>query len=291
MKSFNRKARIIRLIALPLLCAAAPTACGKISETNSEEHPQLRYTSFGSGSKTMVVVPGLSTGYVTDNTEALAAAFADFTDDYTVYVFDVRDDVPQGNTISRMGEDLVTAINDLGLKDLYMYGCSMGGMQCIYVAGTYPQLVKKVAVAASACKGNETSEGVIGSWIQLAEDNKRNELTADMGRLIYSPAFYEANKEAFSAMGDDLTDEMLTRFINTAKAIIGLDLTKEAAAIKCPVFVIGSQGDRVLTYQASEKIAEITGGQFYLYGEEYPHAVYDEAPDLRSRVKEFFDQE
>lgn len=250
----------------------------------------IRHISFGSGEKTMVVVPGLSLGHVTDGAAAIENAFSAFTGDYTVYLFDIRDDVPEDYTLPRMGEDLAAAIRELGLKDIYLYGCSMGGMQSIYLAGHYPELVKKVAVAASACKANDTANAVIGSWIRLAKDGKCRELTADMGQRIYSRAFYEAYQQAFAAMADNLTPEILERFIHTASAIPNMDLTKEASAIQCPVLVLGAKGDRVLTAQASAEIAEKTGGELFLYGEDAPHAVYDEAPDLRDRVKAFFDK-
>lgn len=281
---------IRRILALTPIMALMLSACEEKKNTSGKDaNTGIRYVSFGHGEKTMVVVPGLSTGFVVDIAPAVAVALSTFTDEYTVYLFDVREDVPEDYTIHRMGEDLATAIKDLGLKNIYMYGCSLGGMQCVYVAGKYPELVEKVVVASSACKVNETANTVIGNWIRLAKEGKRQELTEDMGRLIYSHAVYEANKKAFSAMADGLTDELLTRFIHTANAIPNMDISEEAAAIKCPVLILGSAGDKVLTAEASFEIADITGGEIYMYGEEYSHAVYDEAPDFRDRVKSFFD--
>lgn len=284
MKRIMQIGIILAFAFLLLACAQKEAVTGK------DDTMGIRYLTFGHGEKTMVVVPGLSIGYVTDNPQAIEEAFAAFTEDYTVWLFDIREDVPEDYTLRRMGDDLAETIRSLGLKDIYLYGCSMGGMQSLYIAGTYPELVKKVAVAASACQANENSDAVIGNWLRLAQAGECRELTADMGQRIYSQAVYEANAEAFEAMADSLTEDALTRFIRTASAIPGMDLTQEAAAIRCPVLVLGSAGDRVLTDRASAQSAEITGGELYLYGEEYPHAVYDEAPDLRPRVKAFFDR-
>lgn len=280
---FKTVVLLVLLLALPFAVHAENTEADRGGNSMG-----IRYISFGSGEKTMVVVPGLSIGYVTDSAAAIEAAFSGFTQEYTVYLFDIRDDVPEDYTISRMGEDLVAVIQELGLKNIYLYGCSMGGMQSIYIAGHYPELVEKVAVAASACELNETARTVVSNWIQLAQAGARQELMADMGQRIYSKAFYDANKEAFAAMADGLTEETLTRFVRTASAIPSMDLTAEAAAIQCPILILGSAGDQVLTGQASARIAEITGGEFFLYSEAYPHAVYDEAPDLRDRVSAFF---
>lgn len=249
----------------------------------------IRYVQFGSGKKTMVIVPGLSIGYVTDSAEAIEQAFSAFTKDYTVYLFDIRDSVPEGYTISAMGEDLSKAIRKLGLTDLYLYGCSMGGMQSIYLAGTYPELVRKLVVVSSACKASAMSEKVIGHWINLAKERKCYDLTMDMGRKIYSGAFFEAAQGAFEVMAEGMDEAVLQRFIRTAGAIRGMDLRKEASMIQCPLLIMGSEGDKVLGPEATKIIAEKTKGELYMYGKEYPHAIYDEAPNLRDRAKAFMD--
>ncbi len=260
-----------------------------IRKKQGKTNPKIRHISFGTGKKTMVIVPGLSIGYVTDYAQAIENAFSAFVDDYTVYLFDVRDDVPENYTVRDMGEDLVTAIKGLDLDHVYLYGCSMGGMESMYVAGEYPELVEKIVVAASACKSNDTSDAVIGNWIRLAAAGRYHELTENMGKLINSQRVYEASSKAYSAMADGLSSESAHRFINIANAIPKMDISETAAKINCPILILGSKGDKVLTAEASAVIAEITGGELYLYGAEYPHAVYDEAPDLRDRVKAFFD--
>lgn len=248
----------------------------------------MRCVSFGSGEKTMVVVPGLSLNFVTDNAQLLENNFAPFTDEFTVYVFDVKEDVPEDYSLFQMGDDLAAAIQDLGLSNIYMLGCSMGGMESICVAGRYPELVKKVVVAASSCKANENSDRVFSRWIKLAKEGKCRELTDDIGQKIYSKAVYEANREVFSAMADNLTDSLLSRFVRSAGAMVGADITEEASHIRCPMLVVGSLGDEVMTAKASEQIADITGNELLMYGKEFPHAVYDEAPDFLEKVRTFF---
>lgn len=66
-------------------------------------------------------------------------------------------------------------------------------------------------------------------------------------------------------------------------------MTEEAAMIKCPVLVLDSRGDKLFDTEDFYRTAEMTGGEIYLYGTEYSHTVFDEAPDFRNRVKAFFD--
>ncbi|MCF0111427.1 MAG: alpha/beta hydrolase [Erysipelotrichaceae bacterium] len=255
-----------------------------------EETTQIRYISFGTGEKTMVIVPGLSTGYVTDSAQAVADGFAAFTEDYTVYLFDVREEVPEGYTIEEMGNDLASVMISLGLHDVYLYGCSMGGMESLYIAGTYPKLVKKLTVVSSACEENAVLNETIGNWVKLAEENKRTELTLDMGQKIYTTALFEAYREVFEGMGEGLDETMLTRFTRLATAIRNLNLTETAGKITCPVLVIGSEGDQVLSGDASVRIAEVTKGELVMYPEDSSHAIYDEIAEVKEKAKEFFDK-
>ena len=49
---------------------------------------KIRYTKFGSGAKTLVILPGLSLKSLDTYADAVEGAFSSFGDDYTVYVFD-----------------------------------------------------------------------------------------------------------------------------------------------------------------------------------------------------------
>ncbi len=57
--------------------------------------------------------------------------------------------------------------------------------------------------------------------------------------------------------------------------------------IKCPVFVIGSKADKVLGGGSTEMLAEKLDCKLFIY-EGFGHAVYDEAPDYKQKILEFF---
>ncbi len=60
--------------------------------------------------------------------------------------------------------------------------------------------------------------------------------------------------------------------------------------MKCQTFVIGSEGDRVATAQASNEIARALGCKKYIYDKSFGHAVYDEAPDYKKRCLNFLNE-
>ena len=62
---------------------------------------QMSFVSFGQGDKAFVILPGLSDGLATVRGKALllAAPYRKFIDDWTVYMFSSKDELPEGYSI------------------------------------------------------------------------------------------------------------------------------------------------------------------------------------------------
>ena len=75
----------------------------------------MDYICFGNGAETMVILPGLSVQSVLPQAKAIAKQYARFTDDYTVYLFDRRKELPPVYTVEDMANDTVQAMESLGL--------------------------------------------------------------------------------------------------------------------------------------------------------------------------------
>ncbi len=77
-------------------------------------------------------------------------------------------------------------------------------------------------------------------------------------------------------------------WIRLAKACLTFDSYDSLPSIECPVLVLGSKGDRVVTMEGSVELAEALCCELYLYEDCFGHAVYDEAPDYMKRCLEFY---
>ena len=94
------------------------------------DNTDLYYVSFGSGSKTLVVLPGLSDGLATVKGKAwiLSLPYRKYLKDYTVYMFSRKNKMPEGYTIREMAQDQVRAMKKLGIQSACILGVSQGGM-------------------------------------------------------------------------------------------------------------------------------------------------------------------
>lgn len=269
---------------------AEPTAAPASAsvKTVSSGGMEMDYIVFGSGEKTFVILPGLSVHSVMGSADAIAEAYKDFADEYTVYLFDRAKDISDGYTVRDMAADTAKAMKALGIENADVFGASQGGMIAEYLAIDYPELVHKLILGSTLAKPNDGFNDIVDEWISLAEEKQETKLLESFVDSVYSEATLESYRDTLISMNSGISDEEYARFIILARACKSFDCYGELSGIKCPVLVIGSEGDRVVTAEGSEQIADALGCELYLYGDNYGHGVYDEAPDYRQRCLDFF---
>ena len=242
---------------------------------------------FGSGEKTLAIIPGMSIKPISHSAEAIAAAFADFACDRTVYVFGRGRKVREDVSIETLAADVAEAMDGLGLRGADVFAVSLGGMIALRLALTRPELVRSL-VLCSTCAGlGEFGRAETGKWAALADRGDGNALCREMIAAIYSPEFVAENRSAFDLLESMGEPDDIDRIGRLVRATAGFDVTGELGRITCPAFVLGSERDAVLSPEAVRALAAGLGCDIYMY-EGYSHAVYDEAPDFRGRIREFF---
>lgn len=251
----------------------------------------MDYFCFGNGKKTMVILPGLSVQSVMASAEAIGQAYDIFRNEYTVYVFDRRNEVSEGYSIHQMADDTAMAMQRLNLKDIHLFGASQGGIMSLLIAARHPEMVSSVVVGSAVCKVSEHMEKTVGHWIELAEKGDAVSLYLDFGEKIYPAAAFESFRDMMAQAGQSVTAEELSRFVIMASSMKDLDIREEIKNIACPVLIIGAQDDEVLGSEACGKLADcLTDAALYVYNG-YGHAAFDMAPDYKERIYRFFEGE
>ena len=248
---------------------------------------EMEYIVFGEGKTPFVMIPGISMSSVIFSAEFIAAAYARFGASHTVYVFDRKKHVTPGYSVEDMAADTADAMRRLRLANADVFGTSQGGMIAQRIAENAPELVGRLILASTLARPNETSRAVFDRWCELSAAGDIRALNRDVFYHVYSDEYLAKYRRAFSRLERSGTQEELRRFTVLAEACRRFDGWQELTVIRCPVLVIGSEKDRTVSAQGSREIAEKLGCALYLY-EGYGHAVYDEAPDYKDRIAEFF---
>ena len=291
------------LLLLALGWTVLPAGSAFAAESPAAEIPietvetgefSMDYFRFGEGEKCFVILPGLSVQSVMGSAAAVADAYQMFAEEYTVYLFDRRKELPESYSVHDMARDTAEAIRALGLEDICLFGTSQGGMIALDIAIENPDLVDRLILGSTSACITEESAGVIDEWIALAEAGDAKALYLAFGEAIYPPETFEAAKDLLLTAAETVTEEELSRFVILAAGIRDFDVSAELGKIACPVLAIGSEDDRVLGGDATLQIAQALGARpdfvLYMY-EGYGHAAYDTAPDYRDRILGFLAEE
>lgn len=247
---------------------------------------QFDYITFGSGAKPLIMIQGLNTRGIKGAAVSLAYTYRMFTKDYKVYLFDRRPVLHDGITVGEMASDVAAAMDALGIRNADVLGVSQGGMIAQYLAIGRPDLVRRMVLAVTLSKNNETVARVIDDWIDMSKRGAMKELVADMAEKLYSETYVKKYRPLMPLLTILQKPRDVDRFVTLAKSCLTCDTYECLGEIKCPTLVIGGRQDKVVTGEASEEMAKKIGCRLHMY-EGLGHAAYEEASDFNQIVYDF----
>ena len=250
---------------------------------------QFDYIRFGSGKKPLIMIQGLNTRGIKGAALSLAYMYCIFAKEYTVYLFDRRPVVYDGITVRDMAADIASAMDALGLRNADVFGTSQGGMIAQYLAIDRPDLVRRLVLAVTLSRNNDTVKQVVGDWIEMAERGDMKRFVLDMAEKMYSETYVKKYRPLMPLLTILQKPKDVKRFVILAKSCLSCDTYDILDKIKCPTLVIGGKQDKVVSGVASEEIAEKLGCRLHMY-DNLGHAAYEEAQDFNQMVYDFLSE-
>lgn len=262
-----------------------------LMSTVQESHLEMDGTymnviRFGAGGKVFVMLAGISLSGLEGLGASIAQAYELLTRDYTVYVFDRKKLLPDDYTTEDMAEDVYRALRQLGVERADIYGVSHGGMMAQVLALNHPELVSSLVLCSTQARAGAEVKEVTRTWRAFAEARDVVGLNRYFFERVYSEEYLFGFRDALPELEKVGTDEDCRRFEVLAKAVSDFDLYDRLDGIRCPVLVLGSANDRVISVESMIELADRLGCERYIYSG-FGHAVYDEAPDIKKRIYDF----
>ena len=251
---------------------------------------EMPYITFGTGERAFVILPGLSVKSVLFSARPIENGYKCFSEKYTVYVFDRRSNLPERYSIKDMADDTAVVMEALGIRDADVFGASQGGMIAMCLAAYHPAMVHSLALGSTSPRCEDTIRTTCEKWIAYAEAGDLTGLTGDFLDRLFSVNTIRQFRDYLIHMNDNASEEDLRHFIILAQAIVDFDMRDDLKKITCPTLAIGAENDLTISVGGTYEIAEALGCEMYIYGSEYGHCVFDEAPDYKQRLMDFFDK-
>lgn len=247
---------------------------------------EMEYVAFGSGDRTLVVLPALSYRSVQGVGAVLAHRYQLIGQDCRVYFLDARAHLPKQVTVSELAEDAAEAMGKLGISRADVLGMSLGGMTAQYLALNHPERVRKLVLAVTLSRSNAAITQAAQKWADAAAAGDYESVARDMLVNVYSPAFAARYAKAFPLTAHMEPLRNPEQFVRLAGACLTCDTFNALPSLRCRTLVIGGRQDRIVTGEASVELAGRLGAELYMY-EDLGHSVFEEAADFVRRVNDF----
>ena len=249
----------------------------------------MDYIRFGTGTRILVMLPGLGDGLRSTKGTALPMAFMyrEFAKDFTVYAFSRKNMLTEGYTTRDMARDQAEAMEQLGIGCADIFGVSMGGMIAQYLAIDYPEKVGKLILTVTSARPNPILTESIAEWVSCAKRDDHTALMDSNLRRIYSDGYYCKNKWMVPIVGRLTKPKSYDRFFIQAEACRTHNAWESIPKITVPSLVIGGEQDHSLGGEASRELAARIPGAILKMYPQWGHGLYEEAKDFLPVVMEF----
>lgn len=250
---------------------------------------KMSYASFGHGERMFIILPGLSDGLATVRGKAvlLAKPYRSFFDEFTVYMFSRKDEMPEGYSIRDMAEDQAEALKKLGIQKACVMGVSQGGMIAQELAIHHPELVDRLVLAVTAPYANEIVQRFVRRRIEEAKRGDHRAIMIASAESAFSEKKLKSYRKLYPLLGMIGKPRDYTRFLRNADAILRFDARDGLKQIRCPTQILGGEEDRTVGPEASHELyTAIAGSRLHMYPE-LGHAAFEEASDFNLRVLAF----
>ena len=249
----------------------------------------MDYIRFGTGTRNLLILPGLGDGLQTVKGTALPMAlmYRIFAKDFTVYAFSRKNNLPQGYTTRDMARDQAEAMEILGIGKADILAVSMGGMIAQHLAMDYQKKVGKLILTVTSARPNPILTESVEEWITLAKQGNHAALMDSNLRRIYSDGYYRKNKWLTPIVGKLTMPKSYHRFFIQANACLTHDAFDRLHTITAPTLVIGGEQDKALGANASREIAaQIPNSRLLMYPQ-WGHGLYEEEKSFNRTVLDF----
>ena len=183
---------------------------------------------------------------------------APFAEHFTVHLVNRRPGLASGVTMEDIAADYAHVIeHDLG-EPVALHGTSTGGSVALQLATDRPELVRRMVVAAAACRLSDHGRWISAELARRAEAGDARGASALLLEELAVPSLRRPARHLGWLMGgavgivaDDPTD-----MVRTLDAEVPFDASQRLSRVEAPTLVLGGTTDVFYTEELFRRTAE-----------------------------------
>lgn len=203
-------------------------------------------------------------------------------------------DAPPGPyVLGRMAEDALAVMDAEGVERAHVVGASMGGVIAQILAVMYPDRVRSLTLACTACQHHEWRRELLAEWANVVSERGMAGLMDDGMRWLIGPRLQRRFGVFVNVLARVLVQTKPHAFVAQIDAILNAsdELRFELPRVQAPTLVITGSQDTLTPLGDAEELAELitTSRLYVLRGA--AHGLMAEAPNaFNDVVLKFLDE-
>jgi pimeloyl-ACP methyl ester carboxylesterase len=180
---------------------------------------------------------------------------APFAEHFTIYLANRRPGLPPGTTMADLAADYAGAIEgDLGAP-AFVHGTSTGGSVGLQLAIDHPHLVRRLVVAAAACRLSPEGRKVQADLIRFTQAGDRRRAAMGLVSAGVSPRLRPPAAAMGWLLGRSIVVDDPADMLATAIAEDTFDAEPRLHQITAPTLVLGGSADGFYSADLFERTA------------------------------------
>ena len=171
-----------------------------------------------------------------------------------------RSDKPYGAySMEQMADDAAAVLDHAGVESAHVIGASMGGVISQIMAIRYPERVRSLVLACTACHHHAWRKELLADWADTAKHEGMAAMTATAARWVIGPRSFRRLAPALGWLGPLGVSSPAHAFAGQVEGILSIDdgLAEQLPGIEAPTLVIVGNQDILTPRGDSEEIAEL----------------------------------
>jgi 3-oxoadipate enol-lactonase len=170
-----------------------------------------------------------------------------------------RSDKPFGvYSLEQMADDAMTVLDHAGVESAHVIGASMGGAISQIIALKYPDRVRSLTLACTACRNHPWRRELLSSWASTASERGMGAMANEAARWVIGPRSFRRAWPMLGWLGPMAFGRPTHAFVAQVRAILATDesVAADLSTLNVPTLVLVGNQDILTPRGDSEELAE-----------------------------------
>lgn len=205
-----------------------------------------------------------------------------------------RSDKPFGQySLEQMADDAISVLDHAGIESAHVVGASMGGAISQVVALRYPDRVRSLTLACTACRHHPWRRQLLNEWASTASERGMGAMAGEAARWVIGPRSFRRAMPLIGWLGPLAFGRPAHAFVAQVRAILATDdaIADELLTLDVPTLIMVGNQDILTPRGDSEELAErIKGSELVVISGAAHGLMMEHASTFNRLLLDFLDR-